>query len=411
MTGEVSCPSETEIAFIHPDYPGSEGTGATHSATQIIHTLKEIGYDVTTYCTSTPQDEDEEYRTLDVEKHSKHTAIGLNKAIRNNLAEFKEYDILHSYLPRTIPGINYIAKETSVSTAVTLNSFGGVCPKNDLLYMGDKPCRNNSIDRCLKCTIATSGGNPKYGQVYRSISRVGNLYTIKKTAPETIDIDGFQALSDHLQGTYIEFGYPEEKIKTIPNILDERFLVDHQSDFSEPYRLLYVGALEKHKGVAMLPAIVEHLSAEEKYEFELDIVGSGSLRSDLGQKFTQKNITDKVNFLGQLQNSKLPEIYASHDLFVYPGIFDEAFGRVFLESLAAGTPVVGTNVGAVESIVGSAGEVTRPDPQELADKITQILHSSSKAKRMSEFCKNEVEQYSTNEVKTQFTKLYQQIQK
>jgi archaellum biogenesis ATPase FlaH len=48
-----------EIAFIHPSWPGDEGTGATYTATQIVTGLAERGHDVTVYCTEKPSDEAE----------------------------------------------------------------------------------------------------------------------------------------------------------------------------------------------------------------------------------------------------------------------------------------------------------------------------------------------------------------
>nr|WP_235019732.1 glycosyltransferase [Natrialba sp. INN-245] len=172
------------------------------------------------------------------------------------------------------------------------------------------------------------------------------------------EIDAFQALSNHVRKKYSEFGYTNKNINVIPNILDERFEIDHKSDFSNPIQLLYVGGLKKHKGVDRLPTILRELNNRSERKFELSIVGKGPLKHYLkGTSQSNRTISNNMTLYGFVPYEKLPTIYANHDLFVYPGRWHEPFGRVFLESLAARTPVVSTDVGSVSEIIGDGGEV------------------------------------------------------
>lgn len=398
-----------QVAFIHPDYPNSEGTGATHSATQIVECLETLGYDITVYCTTRPpSDLQPRCEYIDPDGGGLHSATALNREIKARTEELAEFDVVHSYLQTTIPALHHLAEETTTSTLVTLNAFSGICPKNDLLYMDEVRCRDNSTLRCVKCSVLTSGGHDEYGFAYRSIGRLAQLRLIKKFDPGSISIDGYQALSRHVKRTYGDFGFDPDRIRIIPNILDERFDVEHRSDFSEPYRLLYVGALENHKGVQMLPEIVSTLDREQEFDFRLTVVGTGGLRSEIEDAFADLNVSHRVSFRGFVANRDLPAIYAEHDLFLYPGICDEAFGRVFIEALAAGTPVVSTDRGSIESIIGDAGLVTEATPKALARTVSDAIHSS----RLPELAANadsEARKFSASNVGEQFRSLYREL--
>ena len=73
-----------------------------------------------------------------------------------------------------------------------------------------------------------------------------------------------------------------------------------------------------------------------------------------------------------IDNERLPEVYATHDLFVYPGKWDEPFGRVFLEALASGLPVVSSDVGNVWEIIGEGGAVIEGTVDSFVDTIREL---------------------------------------
>lgn len=396
------------VGFIHPGAPGGEGTGATHSATRIVRLLRGFDYEVVTYCLAPPSSgtaESQEQRYLDLQGFPFHTGSQLNAKLGERIAEFEEMDVVHSYLPRSLPAMKRIGRETSAATLVTLNGFGAVCPKNDLRFLDREPCRENGRLRCTVCCVATSGGHERHGPIYRSVSRIANLRLVERSSPGDGDVDAFHVLSEHLKRTYRAFGFPAERMHVVPNVLDDRFLVEHRSRFAEPFRLLYVGGLEVHKGVLSLPDIIERLDRGSAPDVRLTVVGAGGLRERLVAEFEARGVADRVSVLGQLPNSELPHVYASHDLFVYPGTLEEPFGRVFLESLAAGTPVVSTDVGAVAEIVGKAGIVTEPTPASLAEEIQQLLEGP-RLEACAAACRREVARFSAEAVGPAFRQLY-----
>ncbi|MDB2265755.1 glycosyltransferase family 4 protein [Halorubrum ezzemoulense] len=396
------------IAFIHPRYPFSDGTGATYSATQIVNGLTAAGHDVCVYCPEEPdknaQNSNFELRHLTGNSNHPHTMTRLNREVLSRKDEFCEFDIVHSYLMRLMPSIGEIGRDIDTGTVVTLNAYGGVCAKNDLLYRDETQCTRKSTLRCLDC-ILRSGHDTDRSYLYETTSQTFSLRLISQGENLRQHIDAYQALSSHVKETYTSFGFDSEKIKVIPNILDEKFDIDHSSDFTEPIKLLYVGYLKHSKGVDRLPEILSKLNKKSEKEFELTIVGDGELRRSIEQACSQKGLTGSVEFTGQIPNEELPTVYAEHDIFLYPGRWDEPFGRIFLEAMAAGTPVVATDIGSVKEIIGNAGVVTEQSIPGLVDGIISIV-DDSELQNHSEQAKKNVCEYKRSSVIPQFEDLY-----
>lgn len=96
---------------------------------------------------------------------------------------------------------------------------------------------------------------------------------------------------------------------------------------------------------------------------------------ELKSKATAFHIQDRLTFTGRVDQKALPVYYSAADILVVPSYY-ESFGLVALESLACGTPVVTTPVGAMERIVqdGITGYVAADsDPQHFAGRIEAIL--------------------------------------
>lgn len=396
------------VAFVHPNAPHADGTGATHSATRIVEELEGLGYTVVPYCLSEPPDDDgRTYERLEASGFPYHTATNLNDALVARTDEFEQFDVVHSYLTPSVPAMDHITRETSAATVVTLNAYAGVCPKNDLQFFDERACTDNSLHRCVPCTAATSAGHPEHGRLYTTVSRWGNLRNIKRISPDSVAVDGFHALAPHVRETYAGFGYPDDRIDVIPNILDEKFLVDHRSDFSEPYRLLYVGELSRKKGVDRFPEVLERLQATGR-TYTLTIVGDGGLRPELSRRLSDRNLGGLVEFRGRVPNDQLPDVYASHDAFVYPGRWEEPFGRVFLEAMAAGTPVVATDIGSVDRIVGGGGRVADGEGSALAATLSAIIDSEA-LPTLSASAKEKVREYRGDVVVGGFENLYRRV--
>lgn len=399
------------IAFIHPKFPSAEGTGATHSATQIVNGLAEAGHDISVYCSRIPEENTVmsklELRHLAGNSRHPHTQMRLNREITARLGELREFDIVHSYLMQLMPSVSKIGKESDVGVVVTLNAYSGTCAKNDLRYLNRERCQNKSTFKCLNCITKTGFGSD-HGYLYHTMSKLFSLQLIKEGESRLEHIDAFQALSPNVMEAYTEFGYDGGKIKVIPNILDTRFDTKHETNFEAPFRFLYVGGLRKSKGIDRIVDVFSRISQRSSKSVYLTIVGDGELRKMLHQQVKESSLSELIEIKGQVPYGELPAIYASHDVFLYPGRWNEPFGRVFLESMAAGTPIVATDVGNVSEIVGEAGVIAAQDATSLVESSISVLDNQTLRDHSKEG-KRRANTYRASKIIPQFESLYSQI--
>jgi len=131
-------------------------------------------------------------------------------------------------------------------------------------------------------------------------------------------------------------------------------------------------------------AILSHRFPEARYA----IVGSVSPGNEghlvrLHQLIRENHLEQKVIFTGDIEETR--DIYAALDITVVPSILPEPFGRVVMESMAAGTPVVGSRCGGIpEQIVdGVTGLLFSPGQEEdLASALAQLIGDKTERLRM-----------------------------
>ncbi|AWB26415.1 glycosyltransferase family 4 protein [Halococcoides cellulosivorans] len=138
----------------------------------------------------------------------------------------------------------------------------------------------------------------------------------------------------------------------IPNGIDvKRFAAAEPERRNRPY-LLSVGRLEAYKGV-------QHVirALEEVPEYDLVVAGTGPFRDDLEGIAREAGVDDRVDFLGYVDDDRLPGLYAGAAAYVTLSEF-EAYGMTVGEALAAGTPCVTTTHGGLGGWSDQEGVVT-----------------------------------------------------
>jgi len=152
--------------------------------------------------------------------------------------------------------------------------------------------------------------------------------------------DGVIAVSEWEQARLREdFGVDAT---VIPNGVDvERFANAEPEERDQRY-LLCVGRLESYKGVQHVIRAMSELP-----EYDLVITGSGPYRDELERVAREEGVGDCVDFLGYIDDERLPELYAGADVYVTMSEF-EAYGMTVAEALAAGTPCVVREKGALQ---------------------------------------------------------------
>ena len=160
-----------------------------------------------------------------------------------------------------------------------------------------------------------------------------------------------------------------------------------------PPLLLFVGRLCYFKGLKYLIEAMQHISAT------LLIVGKGQEEKMLRGLAKGKGIADRVVFLGGLSDIELPAYYKACDVFVLPSSHkSEGFGIVQIEAMAAGKPVVCTELGTGTSFVnvhGRTGLVVPPrNSSALAEAINHLLQDKTLRLELARGAKDRAKDFS-----------------
>ncbi len=167
--------------------------------------------------------------------------------------------------------------------------------------------------------------------------------------------------------------YAQVKPQVVADLRSNLLLYGSTSRQTPQFILLSVGRLRYYKGLGDLIRALPQIP-NAKYV----IVGDGPMYGEWQQLARSLGVADRVFFAGEVADAELPYYYAACDLFVLPAnARAEAFGTVIVEALAAGKPVISTEVGTGTSWVnvhGQTGLVVPPnDPPALAAAVNQLL--------------------------------------
>jgi len=144
---------------------------------------------------------------------------------------------------------------------------------------------------------------------------------------------------------------------------------------TRPY-LLFVGTIEPRKNVDRLLNAYQSLPQATRDEFDLILAGPpGWAHSETMARL--RNPTPGIRYLGYVAEQDLPALFAAATAFVYPSLY-EGFGFPIAQAMAAGTPVITSNISALPEIAGGAALLIDPQSEaSLRDAIQQMLTSSS----------------------------------
>lgn len=180
--------------------------------------------------------------------------------------------------------------------------------------------------------------------------------------PIVCSADSVTVISNYLADIVRSLGCDE--VTVIPNGIHVKAFEDATKKYPKiSGRILYVGRLEKMKGVDLLLQAFAYLGGD----VHLRIVGNGSQRAALTQLANNLGIANRVTFAGHVPTADLYKEYAEADVFC--GLSrSEALGNVFLEAMAGGCVVLASDIGGIKDIVQN-----RVDPNSSVGDLAKAL--------------------------------------
>jgi glycosyltransferase involved in cell wall biosynthesis len=184
--------------------------------------------------------------------------------------------------------------------------------------------------------------------------------------------------------TMLQLKYNREigRVWYVPNGVERQFFIDHEYRDGRALRLLFVGGWLDHKGVYYLRDGFEAL-AQRIPGLRLTIAGC-SVNTETVRQFFPESVRERLDILPFVSREEMPALYAQHDIFAFPSLF-EGLPIVLLEAMAAGMPVVTTETCGMKDIVEDEynGLLVKPaDTKAFVAATERLIHSAELRARL-----------------------------
>jgi glycosyltransferase involved in cell wall biosynthesis len=297
--------------------------------------------------------------------------------------------IVHSWLP--------LAPVVDAPLVVTAHEYGLVCPRKDLRYLGREDCSGPSLAKCLRCAGEHYGpvrGTPivlgalGLGPLQRVAAR--QFIAVSRTVA---DRNGLDLTADD--------------VSVIPNFLPDEATADASSASSRPSLpaalpdgpfLLFVGALGAHKGFKVL------VDAYARLGDAPPLVAIGHRWVD-----TPSDLPRGVIVHEDWPNEAVREAWGRALFGVIPSTWQEPFGIVALEAMAAGRAVVASRTGGLADIIAheETGLLVPPsDPATLATAMRRLLDDAALRERLGTCARERMAEYRASTVVPRIEAVY-----
>lgn len=300
------------------------------------------------------------YRRFDMDAYLKRNNKGsIINTLVNKIHSFRNY--------RTTLDLNEIINQDGIDVIHT-NNVDTLSYYNIWKVAKDRriPCIHTIRDYFLQnYTRILNAGNKFYNCVHcLYYKKLTNNFSLTVTAPSSFVANNF------INNEFFLNSY----MVTIPNAIvyeKEKFEKNYFDKFNKEDKVvnfLYVGALTKAKGIAMLLKMFHSI---DNNDIRLNVCGKGELR-DFVLDYAKKD--HRIKYLGQLTSERLSEIYLKSDVLVVPSLWEEPFGRIIIEGAYYGIPTIGSNRGGIPEIIDrlKTGSIFNPDnPDELVELMNK----------------------------------------
>jgi glycosyltransferase involved in cell wall biosynthesis len=192
----------------------------------------------------------------------------------------------------------------------------------------------------------------------------------------------------------LKYGVEPGKIRFVPNGVEERFFAEREYKSISPMRLLYVGTWLDRKGIYYLADAFDILCRANP-SVSLTVAGCGG-SDEYIKSFFASGVRDRVNVIPFIARDHMPALYAGHDVFVFPSLF-EGMPLTLLEAMASGMPVVTTSTSGMADVVedGFNGLLVPPaDAEAIAESTSRFCSSTELRCQLGREARNTMRRYT-----------------
>ncbi|CCH86534.1 Glycosyltransferase [Modestobacter italicus] len=205
-------------------------------------------------------------------------------------------------------------------------------------------------------------------------------------------------------------GVPAGRIAVVPSGFEPAlFAAPDTGAGAEPARLRigYVGRLAAQKRVDLLVTAFGRMTEDA----DLVVVGDGPERARVHRLVEQSPAADRIRTTGFVEHSAVPGVLASLDVLVLPSAYEE-MGSVLTEAMAAGLPVVASDVGGIPEVVrhGETGLLVPPgDVAALAAALDRLVADPGLRDHLAAGARRRAADYSWPSLAARVAELYRRV--
>lgn len=220
-------------------------------------------------------------------------------------------------------------------------------------------------------------------------------------------------LSKSLREGLIRRGLNPKKMVVIPHFIDLGAVKANSREVGDPsYEsdLLFVGRLERRKGVHELLQILSYLS-KMGVRYNAYIVGEGPLKEQVESKISSYPLKKHVKYLGYVEESVLRKLYNKTKIVVVPSRY-EGLPSVCLEAMSYGKVVLGFDIPGLRDILVDLDQslVVNPfDIEEMAKKIIYFLNHLDHRLDIGKKAQEKVKKYDVHRTTEEICRLYNEV--
>lgn len=225
-------------------------------------------------------------------------------------------------------------------------------------------------------------------------------------------VDGITAVSP-AAAEYVSRVSSGRKITIVPNGIDlDIYKPSKPRKISKYKTILYIGRLEKRKGVVYLLKAFNELLSEQP-DVRLLIAGDGPDREKL-EEWVANHEVPNVNFLGYVSEEEKYQLLNNADLFCSPALYGESFGIVLLEAMAMGVVTVAGNNPGYSSVLKARGRISLISPKDtkaFMHKLELLLNDQEIRMSWKNWAKTYVKNFDYKKVVDQYEAFYEKALK
>ena len=286
-------------------------------------------------------------------------------------------DVLHLHAFTRAASVRAVeaARRVGVRVVYTYHTPTASCVRGTLLHHGHEPCDGALItERCAACLLESRGVPPAIGEALArlpislgsalgSTGLSGGVVTALRARELTstrhaafrqlvTESDAIVAVCEWVRSLLLRAGAPPNRLVLSRQGTPARaYTPPRMRSADGPLRLVYVGRLHPTKGVQV---VLRALAANRDLPVMLDVFGATQDADGAAYRAELLSLSagdSRVLFRGPLPADRVVDTLAAYDATVVPSQWLETGPLTVLESFAAGTPVIGSNLGGICELV------------------------------------------------------------